>query len=200
MGALWQSPGRLTEALMGALWQSPGRLTEALMVALWQSPGRLTDVLWRIPGRFTEALWLSPGRFTEEKKCTRSLQGAKRLRRSFSLLRSQIRICPQMLERARHLRPLSSLLLTYFSAMTSCSQTCMIKARIASRSGAPAMLHPFGIRSFCTRPAHKMASSSCVGARKMSANARASSAFAAAFLAALIILQFHGQLPANMYE
>ena len=123
-----------------------------------------------------------------EKKYIRSLQGAKRLRRSFSLLRSQIRICPQMLERARHLRPLSSLLLTYFSAMTSCSQTCMIKARIASRSGAPAMLHPFGIRSFCTRPAHKMASSSCVGARKMSANARASSAFAAAFLAASYIL------------
>ena len=39
--------------------------------------------------------------------------------------------CPQMLERTRHLRPLSSLLLTYFSAMTSCSQTCMNKLRAA---------------------------------------------------------------------
>ena len=39
--------------------------------------------------------------------------------------------CPQMPERVRHLRPLSSLLLTYFSAMTSCSQTCMNKLRAA---------------------------------------------------------------------
>ena len=33
-------------------------------------------------------------------------------------------------------------------AMGECPQTCMIKARIAPRSGAPAMLHTFASRSF----------------------------------------------------
>ena len=54
--------------------------------------------------------------------------------------------CPQMLERTRHLRPLSSLLLTYFSAMTSCSQTCMNKLRAAPLLRALASLHTFAPR------------------------------------------------------
>ena len=49
--------------------------------------------------------------------------------------------------------------------------------------------HSFGIRSFCAKSMRKTAPSSCVGARKISANARASSAFASTFLVALIMIK-----------
>ena len=71
--------------------------------------------------------------------------------------------------------------------MGGCPQTDMIKARIAPRFGAPAMLHTFAFPIFFAHSAQKISPCSCVGARKMSAKAGASSAFAAAFLAALII-------------
>ncbi|MEE1163713.1 MAG: hypothetical protein UHU21_08460 [Lachnospiraceae bacterium] len=45
-------------------------------------------------------------------------------------------------------------------------------------SRASASLQTFGFRSFCAISMRKTASSSCLGARQMSANARASPAFA----------------------
>ena len=80
-------------------------------------------------------------------------------------------------------------------AMGECPQTCMIKARIAPRSGAPAMLHTFAPRPAAAALAALRCSVLMCAALtnrkrfgKMSANARASSAFASAFLAALIIM------------
>ena len=87
-------------------------------------------------------------------------------------------------------------------AMGECPQIYMIKARIAPRSGASAMLHTFAPRPAAAALAALRCSDGLRSSTlligwaltnrkrfvKMSANARASSAFAAAFLAALIIL------------
>lgn len=83
-----------------------------------------------------------------------------------------------------------------FVPMNIRSQTCMNKFLAAPcilwtekpLLRAFALLCTFGISPFCTPAVHKTAPSSCVEARKMPANARVNSIFAAVFLAALIIL------------
>ena len=79
--------------------------------------------------------------------------------------------------------------------MGGCPQTCMIKPRAASRVPRSHSAPPIRIPIFFAHSAQKISLCSCVGARKMSANARASSAFAPAFLAALIILVVMGECP-----
>ena len=77
------------------------------------------------------------------------------------------RKCPQ--DRiCEHIRFCGRLLAvySYFSTITSCSQTRMNKLRIAPRSGAPAMLHPFAFPIFFAHPSQKISPCSCVGARK----------------------------------
>ena len=86
---------------------------------------------------------------------------------------------------------------TILVAMGGSPQTYMIKARIAPRSGAPAMLHTFAPRPAAAALAalrcYVLMCAALTNRKrfvKMSANAHASMAFAAAFLAALIILVF----------
>ena len=80
-------------------------------------------------------------------------------------------------------------------AMVSHLQSCVIKACIAARFSAPAMLHTFAPRPAAAALAalrcYVLMCAALTNRKrfvKMSANAHASMAFASAFLAALIIL------------
>ena len=87
-----------------------------------------------------------------------------------------------MPERARHLILFSSLLLFRL----------WLKPALLRATGASAMLHTFAFPIFFAHSAQKISSCSCVGVRRISANARASSAFENILLTVLIKISFLG--------